>query len=412
MNTPRIAIISFPGNNCEVEAIRAVKNAGMEAVYFRWNEDTSRLSDVDGYFLPGGFSYEDRGRAGMVAGRDPVMEFVKEEAQKGKVVVGICNGAQVLVESGLIPLGDRLRMSLARNVVEGEATGFLNEWIWITPTCSRDRCATSDWDGVMQIPIAHGEGRFATHEKDLMDELKKNDQLAFSYCDETGEVSDDPFITPNGSVYAVAGICNSAGNVVALMPHPERTPNGAPFFYSVKKWIESGTFRNSTLRQAQDREFEIRKSEPQKIISRKPKNIEIFIDTIITNNEERTVEKAARRVVANLKLKQMKYFAVKDPMDVINTISLFNANKEIAYIRRGDSFTKWNPDKKVEENVDPILSETTLLRRDKPDTGKTAQIEETGICYVCSNIQQKDLNNAKLQQIFGNPHASTLELLA
>ncbi|KKW40802.1 MAG: Phosphoribosylformylglycinamidine synthase I [Candidatus Peregrinibacteria bacterium GW2011_GWA2_54_9] len=239
MQTPKIAVLSFPGNNCEVESIRAVRRAGMDALYFRWNDDTEKLKDVDGYFIPGGFSYEDRGRAGMVAARDPLMDFIRSEAKEGKPVIGNCNGAQILVESGLIPLGEQLQMCLARNVVGGEAVGFLNEWVFITPTCARNRCVTSDWEGVMTLPIAHGEGRFVTKDSGLIDELRKNDQIAFSYCDAQGNVSEDPVTTPNGSAFAIAGICNPAGNVVALMPHPERTEGGSPYFVSLKRWVQN-----------------------------------------------------------------------------------------------------------------------------------------------------------------------------
>src|SRR3989344_3161941 len=133
MKKPTIAVISFPGNNCEVESIRAVRDAGMDALYFRWNEDVKKLKNVDGCFIPGGFSYEDRGRSGMVAGREKIMQFVSEEAARGKPVIGNCNGAQILIESGLIPLGGALQMSLAKNVVDGKATWFLSEWIWIKP---------------------------------------------------------------------------------------------------------------------------------------------------------------------------------------------------------------------------------------------------------------------------------------
>ena len=176
---PRIAIISFPGTNGDTENLRTFKRCGFDPFVFRWNDSHEKLAGVDGYFIGAGFAYEDRGRAGMVAARDPLFAFLHEEAAKGKVIVGNCNGCQVLVESGLIPLGEGLRMSLARNVTrhsskrrssgdKGQATGdffapgFLNEWIWITPACKGDRCATSDWSGPMHIPMAHGEGRFST----------------------------------------------------------------------------------------------------------------------------------------------------------------------------------------------------------------------------------------------------------
>src|SRR3990167_3928274 len=103
MKKPLVAVFSFPGNNCEVESLRAIKESGMDTLFFRWNEDRSKLKDVDGYFIPGGFSYEYRGRSGMVAARDPLMEFIGQEAEAGKVVIGNCNGAQILIESGLVP---------------------------------------------------------------------------------------------------------------------------------------------------------------------------------------------------------------------------------------------------------------------------------------------------------------------
>jgi len=408
---PKIAVISFPGNNCEVESLRAIKNNGMEALFFLWNDDREKLRDIDGYFIPGGFSYEDRGRAGMVAGRDPLLAFIAEEAAQGKVVIGNCNGAQVLVESGLIPLDRGLKMSLARNVIDSEAQGFLNEWLWITPTCARDRCATSDWEGAMHLPIAHGEGRFTTKDPDLIEELKKNDQLAFSYCDAEGNVSTDPIVTPNGSVYAIAGICNPAGNVIALMPHPERTSNGGPYFQSMKKWIEEGRSLGQKMQLQPSQEGDIT------VLEKKTDNVEIFIDTIITNNEERTVEQAAHRVIPDLKLIQLRYLSLKkrDPADVLSTISLFNPNKEVAYIRRGGKVTRWDSDEKKEESLEssPLDKGIVLLRRDEPDTGALplGKGSETGICYVCALKDEQKLYTKEALEIFHNPQASTLERL-
>lgn len=238
MKKPVVAVVSFPGMNCEVESLRAVRKSGMEVKEFRWNDSREKLKDVDGYFLPGGFSYEDRGRAGMIAAHDPLMDFLREESKRGKVIIGNCNGAQILVESGLIPFGEHLDMALARNRIPD----FFNEWVWIKRTCARDRCATSDWEicgepcRTMLVPIAHGEGRFTTRDPDLIGELKKNDQIAFQYCDKDGNVSEAS--NPNGSVESIAGICNPAGNVVALMPHPERTANGDPYFLSLKSWLQ------------------------------------------------------------------------------------------------------------------------------------------------------------------------------
>lgn len=418
MPLPKIAVVSFPGNNCEVESLRAVKQAGMEAVFFRWNDDRSKLKDVDGYFIPGGFSYEDRGRSGMVAARDSLMEFIGQEAECGKAVIGNCNGAQILMESGLVPIGKHLDMSLARNVVAGATVGFLSEWVWITPACAADRCVTSGWKGTtrgepfdnaqdrpcrtMHLPIAHGEGRFTTRDKDLLAEMKKNDQIAFRYCDEAGKASEDPMVTPNGAVYAIAGICNPAGNVVALMPHPERTPNGAPYFAAMKKWIESkkGIQKSQRIQRIQRND----QLQAAQVIS-----TELFIDTIITNNEERTVEAAARRIEPSLRLKQLKYIPLKgDPADYLKHIANFNPSKEIAYVRRGKELSCWDSSAKKEESSSSnVLEGIKLIRHDEPlESG-----DDQGICYVINGIDEQKMCSSTMLEIFGNPHASTLTRL-
>ncbi|MDD5751331.1 MAG: phosphoribosylformylglycinamidine synthase subunit PurQ [Candidatus Peribacteraceae bacterium] len=421
----RIAVLSFPGNNCEVESLRAIRQAGMEAVFFKWNDSREKLNDIDGYFLPGGFSYEDRGRSGMVAARDPLFVFLHEEAEKGKVIIGNCNGAQMLVESGLIPLDHGLQMSLARNAIGSEAVGFINEWVWITPTCKRDRCATSDWTGAMHLPIAHGEGRFTTKDKDVLTVLKANDQIAFSYCDEQGKVSDDPVTTPNGSVFAIAGICNPAGNVVALMPHPERTENGKPYFESIRRWIE--TKRGEKVKRGERGE----RLPDWKITDHPQRPVEIFVGTIITNNEERTVEQAARRSVPELKLSQLKYLspANKSPESILSRLSLFNPNKETALVRKDGAFFTWDSTAKTLTPLatSPFTSAVTFLRRDEPDTGAGALdggspsslrgaelrgASETGICYVCHGVDEKNLLKREVLEIFANPHASVLEKLS
>lgn len=412
MSAPRIAVVSFPGNNCEVESIRSVKEAGMEAIFFRWNDDTCKLEDVDGYFLPGGFAYEDRGRSGMAAARDPVLEFIGREAAAGKVVIGNCNGAQVLVESGLIPLAQGLQMSLARNAIKTDdgwhAPGFLSEWVWVTPSCAPDRCATSNWSGVMHMPIAHGEGRFTTRDKDVLSELKKNKQIAFSYCDAQGKISDDQRVTPNGSVWSIAGICNPAGNVVALMPHPERTENGLPYFVSMRKWLERVVSARTKAVTGTSKHAD------WIIPNRHPKNVELFIETIITNNEERTVEQTARRYVPSLTLKQWKYFSISEKAisGLLRDLTVFNANKERAVLRRGSALTKWNAATKKEEiATNDVLQGIALLRRDIPDTGAAGlgKGSETGVCYVCKEIDESTLFQPQVLEVFCNPHASTLE---
>ncbi len=409
MKKPLVAVLSFPGNNCEVESLRSLKEAGMEAMFFRWNDDRARLDDVDGYFIPGGFSYEDRGRSGMIAGRDSLMEFIKLEAARGKPVIGNCNGAQILVESGLIPLGKHLSMCLAHNAIDGAAPGYLSEWVWITPSCDRKRCATSDWEGVMHVPIAHGEGRFTTKDRALWKQLMDNDQLAFCYCDPDGKLGPTAEYNPNGSEFATAGICNPEGNVVALMPHPERTQNGAAYFSSLKRWIESHPARSSA------NGVYASSSKSQKLKKRKATGLEIFIDTIIVNNEERTVEQALKKLVPSMTLKQMKYLSVPggDAQRLLSALSRFNPNKEIAYIRRGDEFFRWNHDTKDESGIEPIGEHAiAILRRDEPDTGALSlgKGSETGVCYLCFGVSAEDVLQSDVLELFGNPHSSSLEL--
>ncbi len=410
---PLFAIPSFPGSNGEVDNLRVLKRCGFDCFVFRWNDSLERLKDVDGYFFGAGFSYEDRGRSGMVAARDPLFDFMRKEAEKGKVVVGNCNGAQVLVESGLIPLGDGLRMCLARNAIREsgawKSPGFLNEWVWITPACATDRCATSNWTGAMHIPIAHGEGRFVTRDKDLIQELEKSGQVAFRYCDEHGKTSADAPVTPNGSTGGIAGICNKEGNVVGLMPHPERTQLGDRYFISVREWVESRKLTKAAVRKAASAAMTLK--------PRAAMNIELFIDTIITNNEERTVEQAARRVAGALRLKQYRYVGLKEDRskELLSSLSFFNPHKEIAYLRTGGEFLRWNPDrKKFEKAPHPVLKGLSLLRRDEPDTtgASLGGGSETGICYDCRDIEPKEVLTSDVCEVFCNPHSSTLERIS
>lgn len=409
---PLFAIPSFPGSNGEVDNLRTLKRCGFDAFVFRWNDSTEKLNDVDGYFFGAGFSYEDRGRSGMVAARDPLFDYVRDEAARGKVIIGNCNGAQVLVESGLIPLGDKLRMCLARNAIRDDdawvSPGFLNQWIWMTPSCAPSRCATSDWvdSRVMHIPIAHGEGRFVTRDQGLIEELAANDQIAFRYCDASGGVSSASPVTPNGSVSAIAGICNKEGNVVAIMPHPERTELGDAYFRSIHSWLGRKQHKAQVTRAA---------TLACETEERVPMPLEIFIDTIITNNEERTVEQAARRLVPALRLKQYRYLGLREDRakELLSSLSFFNPNKERAFVRTQGEFHRWNVEKKkMEKAAQPLLNGIALLRRDEPDTDGLRYGGETGVCYDCSGIDEKCLLRNDVCEVFCNPHSSILERLS
>ncbi|MBW2984960.1 phosphoribosylformylglycinamidine synthase I [Candidatus Woesearchaeota archaeon] len=219
----KIAVILFPGTNCENETARAVIEAGMKAEIIRWNAGVN-LESYDGFVLPGGWSYEDRIRAGVISAQDPIMLKIKEQAKQGKPVLGICNGCQVLVETGMIPgLKDKIEMALAPNI-NPMVSGFYCTWTYLKAITKKKTAfnLTFDENDILPIPIAHGEGRFTTIEKGLLKNLQDNDQIMFRYCDREGNVEDKFPINPNGSIYNIAGICNKKGNVLAMMPHPER----------------------------------------------------------------------------------------------------------------------------------------------------------------------------------------------
>ncbi len=219
-----VAIIQFPGVNCEDETALAVRAAGHEARLFRWNDDPAVLDETIAVILPGGFSYQDRIRAGVVAAKDRIMDKLGDLAREGRPLLGICNGAQVLVESGFIPglHWERVDLALAPNRM-ADRVGYYCNWVFLRR--ERSGCI---WAGAMDegeivpIPIAHAEGRFVTEDAEVLDEMKRNDQIVLRYCTGTGEIDPTFPANPNGSMENMAGVCNPEGNVLAMMPHPER----------------------------------------------------------------------------------------------------------------------------------------------------------------------------------------------
>lgn len=225
---PRVALVQFPGSNCEWETQRAAQAAGLSCDVFRWNRDPELLSEYAGYIIGGGFSYQDRVRSGAIAAKEPIVKKVFEEVvEHGKPCLGICNGAQVLVEAGLVPgvsMGS-VEMALAPNFHDpgGRIAGFCCRWVYLKHSSQRCQLTSRMSPGeVWPVPIAHGEGRFTTKIEDLLETLRANDQIVFQYCDAEGELGEDRAVNPNGALANIAGICNPAGNVLALMPHPER----------------------------------------------------------------------------------------------------------------------------------------------------------------------------------------------
>jgi phosphoribosylformylglycinamidine synthase len=213
MKEMRVGIVLSPGMNCEDESARALATVGVAAEIVRANEG-GRLRAFDGYVLPGGFSYEDRIRAGVVAARHPAMEIVAREAEGGKPVAGICNGAQVLLEAGLVPglASGTVEMALAFND-SGTRVGYYCDWRWVKGDL---------FDEPVPLPFAHAEGRFVSADERVRREILERGLVAARYCDADGTVVRAWPVNPNGAWENAAAIRNREGNVVAIMPHPER----------------------------------------------------------------------------------------------------------------------------------------------------------------------------------------------
>ncbi|WP_227374571.1 phosphoribosylformylglycinamidine synthase I [Haladaptatus halobius] len=203
-----VAIVQFGGSNCDRDAERALSHLGIDAELV-WHED-GLPADATGVMLPGGFSYGDYLRAGAIAANSPVVDEVREAAESGIPVLGVCNGAQIGCESGLIPGAFTTNRS-ARFQCEGVHLRVENA---DTPWT-----AAYDKGEVIEVPIAHGEGRFEISDGDY-DELDSAERVLFRYCDAAGNVTEDA--NPNGSKGNVAGILGESDTVAVMMPHPER----------------------------------------------------------------------------------------------------------------------------------------------------------------------------------------------
>jgi phosphoribosylformylglycinamidine synthase subunit PurQ / glutaminase len=218
----RVAIVQFPGVNCEAESARALTRVGLEPEVFGWTRPAGELSAFQAYLIPGGFSYQDRVRAGALAAKDPLIEAIAAGAEAGKPVLGICNGAQVLVEAGLVPDHGKVDLALGRNRMEGR-TGYYARWIQLRvepSNCVFTR--TLDPGELLPMPVAHGEGRFVTRSAAKLERLAEKGCAPLRYARADGERAEAFPDNPNGSPHAIAAVCNARGNVMALMPHPER----------------------------------------------------------------------------------------------------------------------------------------------------------------------------------------------
>ncbi|MFZ9942728.1 MAG: phosphoribosylformylglycinamidine synthase subunit PurQ [Bacteroidia bacterium] len=205
----KFGIVVFPGSNCDRDMQHVLQNIMGQPTVMLWHKDHD-LQGCDFIVLPGGFSYGDYLRSGAIARFSPIMQEVMEFADKGGLVMGICNGFQILTEAQLLPgalMHNNSRKFICNNI-------FMRCETDETRVTSKLRVGQ-----VLKVPIAHGEGKYFADEATIQS-LNKNDQVLFRYCDVNGQVTDDS--NPNGATNNIAGICNSKRNVFGMMPHPER----------------------------------------------------------------------------------------------------------------------------------------------------------------------------------------------
>ncbi|HOX54990.1 MAG: phosphoribosylformylglycinamidine synthase subunit PurQ [Candidatus Omnitrophica bacterium] len=229
----KFGVVVFPGSNCDQDCFYVVKYVLKQQVRYIWHKDT-QLNNYDCIILPGGFSYGDYLRTGAIARFSPVMKPLIDFAHKGKIVIGICNGFQILLEAGLIP-GVMLRNNNLH---------FICKDVYIK-TENTDTPFTNLYkhDQILKIPIAHNEGNYYIDNKGF-NNLEANGQIVFRYCSIVGDTAGE--FNPNGSIQNIAGIVNKSKNVLGMMPHPERSSekllgslDGLNIFSSIVRWIKS-----------------------------------------------------------------------------------------------------------------------------------------------------------------------------
>ena len=223
-------VVIFPGSNCDKDIISCIERTVNQKVIELWHKDTD-LQNCDVIFLPGGFSFGDYLRSGAIAKFSPIMQKVIDFGRNGGYIIGICNGFQILTESGLLPGA----------LLHNTSNKFICKNVFLKINNTNTLVTNSYEKNVIKVPIAHGEGRFFADENTMKD-LKQNDQIIFKYCNSNGEVLESS--NPNGSLDNIAGICNKEKNIFGMMPHPERAADvllsntdGVALFKSIMNYI-------------------------------------------------------------------------------------------------------------------------------------------------------------------------------
>ncbi|MDZ7332094.1 MAG: phosphoribosylformylglycinamidine synthase I [candidate division KSB1 bacterium] len=226
MKVVKTIVIRTAGSNCDYETVHAFEQVGSQVSLVHINQLISgkiRLSDFDILAIPGGFTYGDDISAGKILANeikykltDQVAAFIAE----GKLIIGICNGFQVLVKAGLLPAVDLLGTTQLATLTFNDSGKFEDRWVYLK-LVSQKCVFTRSLASIVYYPVAHAEGKFIVKDATVLDQLKNNDQIVFQYVDATGQLAGYPW-NPNGSIENIAGICDPSGRIFGLMPHPER----------------------------------------------------------------------------------------------------------------------------------------------------------------------------------------------
>ncbi len=301
----KIGLVQFPGSNCERETKLALLRVNLESVDCFWYSAPELVASLDGFVIVGGFSYEDRIRSGLIASKDPFMQLLRQAAALGKPILGICNGAQILVESGL--LGGSIALAENKRVHDGKllGTGYYNEWVTI-------KSNQPPMDHPIRVPIAHAEGRFLLDEA-FYAELQASGTMLYTYCGDN----------PNGSAHDLAAVSNAAGNIMAMMPHPERTPDGDVIF---KTFFAQG---KRVISQKQSDAVHPLQLKPYTLNERA---LHYWVGLIIHDNEAISLENTLQEMGLQVSLKKIVHWVVQAPPELRSKIEesdeLFNRKKE------------------------------------------------------------------------------------
>ncbi len=353
--TFQIGVIQFPGSNCERETKLALLRAQLNPVDIFWFDDSEKLKNCDGYVIVGGFSYEDRGRSGVIAAHDPLMKALTIEAKKGKPILGICNGAQILVESGLVPgcvdenneLTTVIALTINRRVENDHVlgAGFYNAWIHMQ----------SQNSPVIRVPVAHGEGRFLLHnDLYLYDAITTSKATCWYYTDENGEKNPNFPVNPNGSDDNLAAVGNFSGNIIAMMPHPERTAAGDIVFEQMKNYLDLKKpfhwITKSVKELSEQRGSGIAgvfNCESRGLIEDSRYKISRYTQLTINDNEAISIEMAFKKMGIEVAVQKYKYWEIEADDNDLKTIE--------------NSYELWNPKKETVLNALPACENTHYL---------------------------------------------------